>query len=176
MTSLIGTSSIPVTVAAARWIEPIRGLPGTLARELRGLRGNERLAVMGVALIVGSLLLPWYGIPVSGDVVQTGLGAFTWAEGALLLVAAATLFLAMQVGGGYAPPRPLAEWALFVTAGLWAAAIVAYRMVDRPELAFEVITEVNRTYDLRYGIFVAMGGAVLIVVAGLRLRGQRRSN
>jgi hypothetical protein len=174
MRSRTGTNWTPATVAAARWIEPIRGLPATLARELRGLRGNERLAVMGVALIAGSLLLPWYGIPVSGDLVQTGLGAFTWAEGALLLVAAATLFLALQVGGGYVPPRPLTEWALFVAAGLWAAAIVAYRMIDRPELDFEVIAEVNRTYDLRYGIFVAMGGAALIVVAGLRSRGRRQ--
>jgi hypothetical protein len=163
-------------VAAARWTEPIRELPGTLARELRGLRGNERLAVMGVALIVGSLLLPWYGIPVSGDLVQTGLGAFSWAEGALLLVAGATLFLALQVGGGYAPPRPLTEWALFLTAGLWAAAIVAYRMIDRPDLGFEVIAEVNRDYDLRYGILVAMAGALLIVVAGLRTRGKRRAD
>ena len=109
-------------MAAVRWTEPARELPGTLARDLRGLRGNERLAVVGVALIAGSLLLPWYGIPVSGDLVQTGLGAFSWAEAALLLVAAATLFLAMEVGGGYVPPRPLTEWALFLAAGIWAAA------------------------------------------------------
>ena len=163
-------------MAVARWTEPVRELPGILARELRGLRGNERLAVMGVALIVGSLLLPWYGIPVSGDLVQTGFGAFTWAEGALLLVAAATLFLALQVGGGYVPPRPLAEWALLLAAGIWAAAIVAYRMIERPELDFEVIASVNREYDLRYGIFVALGGAVLIAVAGLRSRGRRRGD
>ena len=157
-------------MAAVRWTEPARELPGTLARDLRGLRGNERLAVVGVALIAGSLLLPWYGIPVSGDLVQTGLGAFSWAEAALLLVAAATLFLAMEVGGGYVPPRPLTEWGLFLAAGIWAAAIVAYRMIDRPELDFDVIATVNRDYGLRYGIFVAMAGAVLIVAAGLRAR------
>ena len=157
-------------MAAVRWTEPARELPGTLARDLRGLRGNERLAVVGVALIAGSLLLPWYGIPVSGDLVQTGLGAFSWAEAALLLVAAATLFLAMEVGGGYVPPRPLTEWALFLAAGIWAAAIVAYRMIDRPELDFEVIATVNRDYGLRYGIFVAMAGAALIIAAGLRAR------
>ena len=157
-------------MAAVRWTEPVRELPATLARELRGLRGNERLAVVGVALIAGSLLLPWYGIPVSGDLVQTGLGAFSWAEGALLLVTAAALFLAMQVGGGYAPPRPLTEWALMLAAGLWAAAIIAYRMIDRPELEFEVIASVQREYSLRYGIFVALAGAFLIAAAGLRAR------
>lgn len=161
-------------MAARRWTRPIRELPGTLARELRGLRGNERLATVGVAVIAGSLLLPWYGIPVAGDLVQTGLGAFTWAEGALLLVAAATLFLALQVGGGYVPPRPLREWALLATAGTWAAAIVVYRMVVRPELDFEVIVRVQRDYDLRYGIFVALAGALLIVAAGLRARRTER--
>jgi hypothetical protein len=94
-------------VNASRWTESVRRLPGTIASELRGLRGDERLAVVGVALIAGSLLLPWYGIPVAGDLVQTGLGAFSWAEGALVLTAAAALFLALQIGGGYVPPRPL---------------------------------------------------------------------
>jgi hypothetical protein len=145
-----------------------------VVRDLRGTRGDERLAVVGVAVIAGSLLLPWYGIPVAGDLVQTGLGAFSWAEGALLLVGAATLVLAMQIGGGYVPPRPLTEWALLVAAGLWAAAIVAYRMVDRPDLELEVIVDVTRDYDLRYGIFVALGGALLIAGAGLRARRHRR--
>lgn len=154
----------------SRWTERIGELPSTLVRDLRGTRGHERLAVVGVAVIVGSLLLPWYGIPVAGDLVQTGLGAFSWAEAALLLVGAATVFLAMQIGGGYVPPRPLTEWGLLVAAGLWAAAIVAYRMVDRPDLELEVIVDVSRDYDLRYGIFVALAGALLIVIAGLRSR------
>lgn len=169
-------SSPRATVAASRWPEPVRELPSALIGELRGLRGNERLAVVGVATIAGSLLLPWYGIPVAGDLVQTGLGAFTWAEAALLLTAAATLFLALQIGGGYVPPRPLREWALLVAAGAWATAIVAYRMVDRPELDFEVIVRVNRDYDLRYGIFVALAGALLIVGAGLRARRFRQKH
>jgi hypothetical protein len=157
-------------VAVSRWTElPGRFVSG-FARDLRGLRGNERIAVAGVLAIAISLLLPWYGVPVGGDLVQTGLGAFTWAEGALVLTAAAVVFLALQVGGGYVPPRPLTEWGLFVAAGLWAAAIVAYRMLDRPELDFELIARVQRDYSLRYGIFVAMAGAVLIVAAGVRAR------
>ena len=107
-------------MAASRWTDAVRGLPQALSRDLRGLRGNERLAMIGVALIVGSLLLPWYGVPVAGDLVQTGLGAFSWTEAALLLVAATALVLAMRVGGGYVPPRPLAEWALLFAAGAWA--------------------------------------------------------
>lgn len=161
-------------MAASRWPE----LPGRLLRELvrdlRGLRGNERLAVGGVAVILISLLLPWYGVPVAGDLVQTGLGAFTFAEGALLLVCAATVFLSLEVGGGYVPPRPLTEWGLFVAAGAWAAMIIVYRMLARPELDFEVVVRIERSYDLRYGIFVALAGAALIVAAGLRARRTSR--
>ena len=100
-------------------------------RDLRGLGGNERMAVIGAAVMVGSLLLPWYESPVSNDLVLTGIGAFGWAEAALVLIAAATTFLALQAGGGYVPPRPLREWALFVAAGTWAAVIVLYRMAYR---------------------------------------------
>lgn len=161
-------------MAVARWTRPLRELPATVTRELRGLRGNERLATMGVAVIAVSLLLPWYGVPVAGDLVQTGLGAFTWAEAALLLVAGATLWFALLIGGGYEPPRPLREWALLAAAGCWAAAIVVYRMLARPELDFEVVVRVQREYSLRYGIFVALAGALLIVTAGVRARRNDR--
>lgn len=161
-------------MAAAPWTERLGRLPRTVWRDLRGLRGNERLVLVGAGMIAASLLLPWYGLPVAGDLVQTGLGAFSWAEGALLLMAAAALLLAMQIGGGYVPPRPLREWALLLGAGLWCAAIVAYRMLDRPELDFEVVVRVNRDYSLRYGIFVAMAGSLLIAAAGLRARRHGR--
>ena len=159
-------------MAASRWTELPRRLGRELAREVRGLRGNERLAVIGVALIVGSLALPWYDAPVDG-LVQTGLGGFSFAEAAILLTCAATFFLAMQVGGGYVPPRPLTEWALFVAAGVWIALIIIYRVFDRPELDLDlVVVEVQRDYGLGYGIFVAFAGALMIIAAGARSRGD----
>ena len=102
-----------------------------LWRDLRGLGGNERIAVIGCGVMVGSLLLPWYESPISNDLVFTGIGAFGWAEAALVLIAAATTFLALQGGGGYIPPRPLREWGLFVAAGAWAVVIILYRIADR---------------------------------------------
>ena len=63
--------------------------------------------MIGAAVMVFSLLLPWYQSPISNDLVLTGIGAFGWAEGTLLLIAAATTFLALQGGGCYVPPRPL---------------------------------------------------------------------
>ena len=159
-------------MAASRWTDLPRRLLGEVWRDLRGLRGSERIAVTGTALILLSFFLPWYGFPVSGDpLAQTGWAAFSFAEGALVLVCGAVVLLALQVGGGYVPPRPLTEWGLFVAAGLWAAMIVGYRMVDRPDFDLDLqLVAIERDYSLRYGIFVALGGALLIVAAGMRSR------
>jgi hypothetical protein len=143
-----------------------------LLRDLRGLGGNERIAVIGAAVMVGSLLLPWYESPTSDDLVLTGFGAFGWVEGALILIAAATTFLALQGGGGYVPPRPLREWALFVVAGCWAALVVLYRMVDRPNFT---LAGHDEPYHLHYAIFVALAGAAIIVMAGLRMRPREQA-
>jgi hypothetical protein len=159
-------------VAASRSTEPVTGALGALWRDLRGLGGNERIAVIGAAVMVGSLLLPWYESPISNDLVFTGIGAFGWAEGALVLIAAATTFLALQGGGGYVPPRPLREWALFVAAGVWAALIVLYRIADRPQFTLEGHDE---PYDLHYAIFVALAGALIIIAAGLRMRPSEKA-
>jgi hypothetical protein len=159
-------------VAASRSTKRSPSAVGKLLRDLRGLGGNERIAVIGAAVMVGSLLLPWYQSPTSDDLVLTGAGAFGWAEGALILIAGATTFLALQGGGGYVPPRPLREWALFVVAGCWAALIVLYRIVDRPNFTLEGHDE---PYSLHYAIFVALAGAVIIVIAGLRMRPRERA-
>lgn len=159
-------------MAASRSTEGLRSLPRKLLRDLRGLGGNERIAVIGCGVMVGSLLLPWYQSPISNDLVLTGIGGFSWAEGALLLIAAATTYLALQGGGGYVPPRPLREWGLFVTAGAWAAGIVVYRMFDRPPFTLGGRDE---PYELHYAVFVALAGALLIIAAGLRMRPRERA-
>ena len=160
-----------VTVAASRSTD-LGSFGSKLLKDLRGLGGNERIAVIGAAVMVGSLALPWYQSPISNDLVLTGIGAFGWAEAALLLIAAATTFLALQGGGGYVPPRPLREWALFVVAGCWAAVIVLYRIADRPRFT---LAGHDEPYDLHYAIFIALAGAVIIVVAGLRMRPSERA-
>jgi hypothetical protein len=159
-------------VAASRSTEHAASPLRKLLRDLRGLGGNERIAVIGAAVLVGSLLLPWYQSPTSDDLVQTGFGAFGWAEGALILIAVATTFLALQGGGGYVPPRPLREWALFAVAGCWAALIVLYRIADRPDFT---LAGHDEPYNLNYAIFVALAGAVLMVMAGLRMRPRERA-
>jgi hypothetical protein len=158
-------------VAASRSTDPAT-IWRKFTRDLRGLGGNERIAVIGCAVMVGSLLLPWYESPISNDLVLTGIGAFGWPEAALVLTAAATVFLALEGGGGYVPPRPLREWALFVAAGSWAALIILYRVADRPRFTLEGHDE---PYNLHYAILVALVGAGLIIAAGLRMRPRERA-
>jgi hypothetical protein len=148
------------------------GVLRQLLRDLQGLGGNERIAVIGAAVMVGSLFLPWYQSPISDELVQTGFGAFGWAEGAMVLIAAATVFLALQCGGGYVPPRPLREWGLFVVAGCWAVLLILYRVADRPRFT---LAGHDEPYDLHYAIFVALAGAAIIVMAGLRMRPRERA-
>jgi hypothetical protein len=158
-------------VAASRSTKR-RPFPRQLLDDLLGLGGNERIAVIGAAVMVGSLFLPWYESPISSDLVLTGIGAFGWAEAALVLIAGATTFLALEGGGGYVPPRPLREWALFVVAGCWAALIVLYRIADRPRFT---LAGHDEPYDLHYAIFVALAGALIIVIAGLRMRPREKA-
>src|SRR5437773_1136985 len=148
MRSPTGMTSRAVTVAASPSTDR-RSFPRELLSDLRGLGGNERIAVIGAAVMVGSLLLPWYESPISNDLVLTGIGAFGWAEAALVLIAAATTILALQCGGGYIPPRPLREWALFVVAGCWPALIVLYRIGDRPRLT---LSGHDEPYSLQHAI------------------------
>jgi hypothetical protein len=128
---------------------------------------NDRLAGTGALVVVGSLLLPWYGAPITNDLVKTGFGAFSFATAAMLLTIGATLFFLLEVGDGYRPPRPLTVGTLLIAAGVWTALIVVYQMIDRPGFDF---AGVNDDYDVRYGIFIALGGAGAIVLAGTRRR------
>jgi hypothetical protein len=76
------------------------------------------------------------------------------------------------VGRGRRPPLPLHEGTLLAAAGIWAGGIVVALMFDRPQ--FE-LAGFNQDYSLAYGIFVALGGAVLLLVAGLRIRQAERA-
>jgi len=143
--------------------------PSTLAGLgdlFRSLAAHDRLAVIGALLIAASMLLPWYGVTLSGGLVKTGLNTFGFVQAALLLTVASALVLIARTASGQRVPRPLHEGTLLVISGAWSALLIGYRMVDRPE--FE-IAGVGRV-ALRYGIFIALGGAALLVVGGLRRR------
>jgi hypothetical protein len=150
---------MPVTVGGSRWIELFRSLPPP-----------ARLAASGALVVAGSMLFPWYGITFGPGPAQTGLDSFGLGQIALLLTVGAALYLIGRCATGYELPRPLNQGALLAVAGAWAAVLVAYLMIDRPD-TIAGHTDIH----LRYGIFVALGGALALLVGGLRLRRNERA-
>jgi hypothetical protein len=125
--------------------------------------------VLGALVVVGSLVLPWYDIAFS-RVSQTGLGAFGFAHAALLTSVGAAIGLIMIIARGYSLPRPFSEGVLLVVAGAWASVLAVYLMLDRPdELAGRI------DVGLRPGVFVALAGALAVIVGGLRVRREERT-
>jgi hypothetical protein len=148
--------------------EPSNAPPGRLGRwqAIGALRASERLAALGALICAAATVLPWYKAPIGG-LVKTGLGSFGFAMAAQLITAGAAIALLIEDGRGRRLPLPLHAGTLLAAAGFWAGGIVVYLMFDRPQ--FE-LAGFNQDYALAYGIFVALGGAALLAMAGLRIR------
>ena len=133
---------------------------------LRSLGAHERLAAIGVGGVAVSLLLPWYGVSFA-SLVRTPLSSISFVEVAIILMLVAAGYLIVRSERGPAFPRPLHTGTLIAVTGVWTAVLVGYRMIDRPDLGI-----FGEAYGvgLRYGIFVALAGAALIAVGGLRCR------
>jgi len=130
------------------------------------LTAHERLAVAGAAVVAVSLALPWYGVAFADGLVKTGLGTFGLIEAALVATVGGAIVLVVACSRGFALPRPMNEGSLLVAAGVWAAVLIGYRMLDRPDFGLARVGDTG----LRYGIFIALIGAGLMVVGGLRQR------
>jgi hypothetical protein len=146
------------TEAAAR-----RSLSAAVGR----LDRNERLAATGALVVLGSMFLPWYGFPFNRDLVITGFGAFTFVHAALLLTVGAACVLMLEHGRGLTLPRPVHEGTLLTIAGAWSALLCVYAMFDRPSVSRGGF---DHSYGLRYGVVVALAGATVLGVAGMRRR------
>ena len=144
------------------------GSPSNDGPARRPLSPAERIVAAGAIAVVASLLLPWYGIPFSRELSVTGLDNFGWVNAAILVTVGAVVVLVAREAGGLRLARPLRAAELVMAGGLWAALLTAYLMIDRPDELGDV-----GSVDLRFGIFVALGGCVTIIVGGMRMRAER---
>jgi hypothetical protein len=133
------------------------------------LTPGERVSGSGAAVVAASLLFPWYGIRFSGGLSVTGLDSFGFAHAALLLTVGAALAVIARRVAGRSLPRPLDEGTLVAAAGVWASVLAGYLMADRPEELGG-----STSIGLRFGAFLALGGALVVVVGGLRMRREKR--
>jgi len=133
---------------------------------LHGLTRGERIAAIGALVVIASPLLPWYGVPVGGGLSKSAFEDFGLAALAMLITAGAALTLIVRRMRGHMLPRPLGVGGLLMVCGAWICLLVVYLIAARPE-ALAGSDNVN----LRIGPFVCLGGAVAIVVGGMRVRG-----
>jgi hypothetical protein len=134
----------------------------------RALHGDQRLAAVAALGLLATLFLPWYetrasvkGHPSTGS--ESGLQAFTFVEGAVLLVAGGVLLLLFARAERRAFHLPGGDGTVVTAAGVWAAFLIVWRFFDRPDLGSGV------TVVLQWGIFVALVVALVLALAGRRI-------
>ncbi|HEV2924307.1 MAG TPA: hypothetical protein VGW98_09760 [Solirubrobacteraceae bacterium] len=131
---------------------------------LRRMRVGEIFALLGAALVIASLFLPWYG----GSTLGT-LGAWDTFGGALvLLIASACAALAMIASAlterSTALPVSLAVWSVVV--GLIGLIAAIVRLLERPDHATSLCA----------GAWLALAGAASILLgAWLAMRDEHGS-
>jgi len=145
------------------------------------LEAAQRLAAYAALAMVVTMFLPWYSKSVTAIVTQgkeqslasrdqglSAWAAFSFVEAATLLVAASVLVLLFRRGEGRAFHLPGGDGTVIAAAGGWAAFLIFYRLLDQP--AGETTGTLTTSYGLRWGIFFALGAAIFLASAGLRLR------
>jgi hypothetical protein len=143
-----------------------------LAREQRGA------ALAAVALWI-TMFLPWYsttfvsaskGARSPEAYSSTAYGAFSFVEAAVLLVSVAVLVLLFARAERRAFHLPGGDGAIVMLAGAWVAALIFYRMLDKPGTRIHGGIAGTTTVGIEWGIFIAFFAAIGLAYQGLRMR------
>jgi hypothetical protein len=129
-----------------------------------------QLAALAAIVLAFTLILPWYQKSYfqEGKVVQANVsafGVFTFVEAAVLLVAAAVLFLVWARSQQKGFHLPGGDGVAITLAGGWAMLLLVWRLFDKPD-----IQGAGATMGIQWGIFGAMVAAGALIVAGARVR------
>jgi hypothetical protein len=151
---------------------------GRLRRALANLASEQRRVALAAALVLVSLLLPWYsksfaGFDGKGKVAtdsQAKLAIFvpSFVEASIFLVAVAILVLMFFRGEKAAFHLPFGDGIVVSAGGAWVGFLVFYRFIDQP--AGGKTDNLVYTYDLSWGIFFGLLAAAFLIYAGTRLR------
>jgi hypothetical protein len=150
------------------------------AQQLRAayvaLDRDQRFAAGAAVGLLLAMFLPWYG----KTVVLTGtksfardtisaFGAVSFVEAAIFLVAAGVLVLLLARAEKRAFHLPGGDGTVIFGAGLWATALIFYRVFDRPDVSGE-----GGTVGIQWGFLVAFAAAGALTFAGQRIRAANR--
>lgn len=152
-----------------------------LTHAWRSLPGDRRICAILAGLLFLTLFLPWYSttattgrivngrfLAATADASQSGFGAFTFVEAAVVLVVIGVLGLlfARAESEGREFHLPLRDGTVIMLAGAWAALLIIWRLFDKPSLGQGI------TVGLEWGIFVALTVSVALAWAGGRVRAR----
>jgi hypothetical protein len=127
-------------------------------------------AAGAAAALMLTLFLPWYSAVFRGEersFDRSAFGEFSFVETAVLLVAAAVLYLVWARSQRKAFHLPGGDGTVIMVAGAWAFLLIVWRLFDTPESD-------NAEFGLQWGIFVALAVAGLLTAAGARVRAAHR--
>lgn len=137
---------------------------------------DQRFAAGAAIGLLLAMFLPWY----EKNVVITGtrsfatdtisaFGAVSFVEAAIFLVAAGVLALLAARADERPFHLPGGDGTVMFGAGLWATALIFYRVFDRPDVSGE-----GGTVGIQWGFFVAFVTAGALAFAGQRIRTAHR--
>ena len=116
------------------------------------------------------MVLPWYQVLSLGKAEsRSAFQVFTWVEAAILLVAAAVLYLVWARAQRRRFHLPGGDGFVVSLAGGWVLALLVWRLFDKP-----AISGPTTTVGIDWGIFVALLAAGALVAAGARVRAAGR--
>jgi hypothetical protein len=149
-----------------------------LRRAVAHLAPEQRRVALAAALVLASLLLPWYsksfaGVDGKGKVAtnsEAKLAIFvpSFVEASIFLVAIAILVLMFFRGEDGAFHLPFGDGLVVTAGGAWVGFLVFYRFIDQP--AGGKTDNLVYSYDLSWGIFFGLLAAAFLIYAGTRLR------
>ncbi len=143
---------------------------------LRELPPELRNAGLAAAALALTLVLPWYTqsyVPEGARLFVkrnvSAFGVFSFVEAAVLLVAAAVLFLIWARSEGKGFHLPGGDGTAIMLAGGWAVLLLVWRLFDKPDAP-----NPSEDYGLQWGIAAALAAAVALFVTGARVRAAHR--
>ncbi|MDQ3677075.1 MAG: hypothetical protein M3401_09775 [Actinomycetota bacterium] len=153
------------------------GAPQRLRGAWRGIDSDQRFAAGAAAALLLTMFLPWYeksfGVPGRRTFAKDSISAFgavSFVEAAIFLVSAGVLALLLTRAEGGRFQLPGGDGTVILAAGLWAAALIFYRVFDRPEASGQA-----GTVGVQWGFFVAFVAAGALALAGQRIRVASRA-
>jgi hypothetical protein len=140
---------------------------------LRELSGEQQRAGAAAAALFLTLFLPWYSHPVpsprGGTIADrvSGFEAFSFVEAAVMLSAAATLYLLWARANRRAFHLPGGDgWAVTI-AGAWVLFLLVWRLFDKPNFTPGPV-------GIEWGMFVALLVAGVLLAMGQRMRAEHQ--